>query len=131
MVFRSATDDLQKAVVSSAMEKLVSDAVAPLQKALGEAQAQLKKLNDQPAPARISLRAVSKSDDVIPDPLAKVAAAAPVTDAVAPLQKALGEAQAQLKKLNDQPAPARIALRAVSKSDDVIPDPLADRKSVV
>ena len=76
----AASGDLAKAD-TAALEKLVSDAVAPLQKALGEAQAQLKKLNDQPGPARIALRAVSKSDDVIPDPLAKAAAAVPVTDA--------------------------------------------------
>lgn len=85
----AAGGDLAKAD-TAALEKLVSDAVAPLQKALGEAQAQLKKLNDQPAAARISLRAISKADDVIPDSMAKAAVAEPVTDALGDVHEAAG-----------------------------------------
>lgn len=48
-----------------------------------------------------------------------------VAEATAPLQKLLDETTARLAKLEAQPAPARIALRAVAKGDDVSADPIA------
>lgn len=75
--------DLQKLQESGALNKLLSDAIAaavePLQKALGEAQAgfqtitkeldsanqKIAKLEAQPAAPRVSLRAVTKGDDVV------------------------------------------------------------------
>lgn len=63
----SKADDkgaLQK-VDEVALQKLVADAVAPLQKALDEANGKITKLEEQPAPSRIKLRAVSKGDDYI------------------------------------------------------------------
>jgi len=54
--------DLQKSDTAT-LEKLVADAVAPLQKALVEAEDKIKKLEAQPMPTRVSLRAVSKAQD--------------------------------------------------------------------
>jgi hypothetical protein len=48
---------------TTALEKMVADAVAPLQKALTEAGEKIAKLEVQPAPARVALRAVAKVDD--------------------------------------------------------------------
>jgi len=64
------------------LEKLIAETIAPLQKALDAAAVRIKQLEDQPAPARVSLRAVSKAADVIEDPLAKVTPdkPAPVVD---------------------------------------------------
>ena len=56
--------DLQKAD-NETLTKLIADAVAPLKKALDEAQSKITKLEEQPAPARVSLRAVSKADDTL------------------------------------------------------------------
>lgn len=67
-------DDLQKleaAKPEAALQKLVDDAIAPLQKQLGEAAALIKKLSEQPAPARVALRAVAKAEDLPDDPLKK------------------------------------------------------------
>lgn len=47
------------------LEKAVSDAIAPLQKVIEEQKSRIEKLEAQPAPARISLRAISKGEDVI------------------------------------------------------------------
>lgn len=54
--------DLQK-VDEAVLQKLVADAIAPLQKELGEAKDKITKLESQPMPARIALRAVSKGED--------------------------------------------------------------------
>jgi len=58
-----APADLAK-LDTGTLEKLVADAVAPLQKALTDAGEKIKKLEAQPAPARVSLRAVSKGEDL-------------------------------------------------------------------
>ncbi len=58
-----AAADLAKAD-TSALQKMIADAVAPLQKDLGDAQALIKKFSEMPAPARVALRAVSKADDL-------------------------------------------------------------------
>jgi hypothetical protein len=57
--------DLAKLLAENApaLEKLIAEKVEPLTKALDEANAKIKKLEEQPAPARVSLRAVSKGDD--------------------------------------------------------------------
>jgi hypothetical protein len=74
--------DLTKgaALAKADIEKMLADAVAPLQKALDESNAKVAKLESQPAPARISLRAIAKSDDVDGNAAAP-AAPAPITDA--------------------------------------------------
>lgn len=63
----TASGDLQK-VDQAALEKMVSTAVTaatePLQKALTEAKDKITKLEAQPAPSRVVLRAVAKSDDL-------------------------------------------------------------------
>lgn len=63
--------DLTKVDPAEQLQKMVDAAVLakvePLQKELAEARADLKKIADQPAPARVALRAVSKSADVIVD----------------------------------------------------------------
>jgi hypothetical protein len=68
------------AVDTDTLQKLVTDAVAPLQKQLDEAKAALQKIADQPAPARISLRAIAKADDTDAGALQKNQAAQPITD---------------------------------------------------
>ncbi len=72
---------------ASIVEKMVADAVAPLQKRLDEADTlakaqaeKIEKLEAQPETPRIRLRAVSKAADVIADPEAK-AEPTPVVDA--------------------------------------------------
>lgn len=55
-----AAGDLQK---SEQMTKLIADAVAPLQKALADADAKIAKLEAQPAAPKVMLRAVSKAED--------------------------------------------------------------------
>lgn len=63
---RVAADELAKleaAKPDAALQKLVADAVAPLQKQLDDAAALIKKLSEQPAPAKVSLRAVAKTED--------------------------------------------------------------------
>ncbi len=65
--------DLTKAD-TGALEKMVADAVAPLQKALTEASEKITKLEAQPAPARVALRAIAKGEDLTgADPVQKVA----------------------------------------------------------
>lgn len=68
--------DLQKAAVeepapaqidAAVLQKMIDDRLQPLEKQLADAQALIKKLGDQPAPARVALFAVSKSADVIAD----------------------------------------------------------------
>jgi hypothetical protein len=53
--------DLQKSTTDLA--KMIEDAVAPMQKALTDAQEQIKRLEAQPAPTKVVLRAVSKAQD--------------------------------------------------------------------
>jgi hypothetical protein len=55
--------DLAKAD-TGALQKLVADAVAPLQKALEGANAEITKLKAQPAIPRVALRAVAKGEDL-------------------------------------------------------------------
>jgi hypothetical protein len=77
-----------------ALQKMVTDAVAaasePLQKALIEATKKIEKLEAQPAPSTIKLRAVSKSDDVVHDEAA-VQAKEIVEKATAPIVDAMGD----------------------------------------
>jgi hypothetical protein len=86
---KSDAGDLAKSD-HGALEKLVADAVAPLQKALDDATAKITKLEAQPAPARISLRAIAKSEDVLSDPQATLTAPAPITDALGDQHEAAG-----------------------------------------
>ena len=58
--------ELQK-VEAETLAKLVADAIEPLQKALDDAQLKIKKLEEQPAAPRVSLRAVTKAQDTIED----------------------------------------------------------------
>jgi hypothetical protein len=62
------------------IQKMIGDAIEPLNKALSEAKLQIKKLEDMPAPTMIRLRAVSKSDDVGPGGLEKNSPPDPVVD---------------------------------------------------
>jgi hypothetical protein len=48
----------------AALQKIVADALAPLQKALEDATAKIIKLEAQPATPRVMLRAISKADDL-------------------------------------------------------------------
>ena len=89
-------DDLAKADEADALQKLVADAVAPLQKAiadateLAKAQAdKIAKLEAQPAPARIALRAVAKHDDTGAG-LAKAAPPEPIKDALGDVHESAG-----------------------------------------
>lgn len=87
---------LQKAAdadAAAALQKIVDDAVAPLQKALDDANARIKTLADQPAPARIALRAVAKGDDIDGNAAAAAAAAA-LEKSQAPITDDLGDAHA-------------------------------------
>jgi len=56
------TAELQK-MEADALTKLVADAIEPLQKALDDANGKIKKLEEQPAAPRVSLRAVTKAED--------------------------------------------------------------------
>lgn len=49
---------------SDQLQKMVQEAMAPLSKQLGEAQAMIKKLEAMPAAPRVSLMAVSKAQDL-------------------------------------------------------------------
>jgi len=49
---------------TAALEKMVQDAITPLSKQLGEAQATIKKLESMPAAPRIALMAVTKGQDL-------------------------------------------------------------------
>lgn len=61
---REAANELTKVEKpNDALQKMVADAVAPLQKQLDDAAALIKKLSEQPAPAKVSLRAVAKTED--------------------------------------------------------------------
>ena len=53
--------DLQKS--ASELTKMIEDAVAPLQKALSDADEKIKKLEAEPRAPKVSLRAVSKAQD--------------------------------------------------------------------
>jgi hypothetical protein len=64
----------------TALDKLLDERLAPLTKQLDEAKAELKRLSEQPAPARVSLRAVAKAADVIDDPQAKPAEVEKIVD---------------------------------------------------
>jgi hypothetical protein len=61
-VEKSEAATLQK-LDDSVLQKMVADAVAPLQKALDDAAAKITKLEAQPAPSKIKLRAISKGED--------------------------------------------------------------------
>jgi hypothetical protein len=71
-------------VDTGALEKMVADAVAtaaaPLSKALEEANAKITKLEAQPAPARVHLRAVAKTEDTGTDESLAKREAAPIKD---------------------------------------------------
>lgn len=56
-----------------------------------------------------------------------------ISDAVAPLQKAFDEQAAELKKIKEQPAAPRVALRAISKADELAggEQPLAKAAPIV
>lgn len=54
----------QPSTDTAALEKLLQDAIAPLSKQLGEAQATIKKLEAMPVTPRIALMAVSKGQDL-------------------------------------------------------------------
>lgn len=71
-------------------EKLLADAVAPLQKALDESKVEIDKLKAQPAPARVSLRAIAKNADVLEDPVAKVAEPKAIVDDLGDKHEAAG-----------------------------------------
>ena len=76
--------DLAK-VDTGALEKMVADAVTAatgsLSKALDDAKAQIAKLSAQPAPARIALRAVAKTEDTpTAEPLRKAVEPQPIVD---------------------------------------------------
>lgn len=82
-----------------ALQKMVEAAlearVEPLKKALEEANTKITKLEEQPAPTRVALRAVAKSEDLGSDAeqeaLRKAAeAAAPIVDAVGDKHEAAG-----------------------------------------
>jgi hypothetical protein len=74
--------DLSKGVslTKADFEKAIADAVAPLQKALDESVERVRKLEAQPAPARIAIRAVSKGEDLGSQSIEKVVE--PVRDAL-------------------------------------------------
>jgi hypothetical protein len=79
------------------LQKIMDATVAPLQKALADAvelikaQAEsIKKLEEQPAVPRISLRAVSKSEDVVSDADAKVAKVEAIVDDLGDKHEAAG-----------------------------------------
>ena len=90
--------DLTKADPTPELQKLVADAVAPLQKllddqaALAKTQAdEIEKLKAQPAPARASLRALSKADDIGADADDKaLAKAEPIVDDLGDKHEAAG-----------------------------------------
>jgi hypothetical protein len=87
---KAATGDLAK-LDEGALQKLVADAVAPLQKKLDDQAATMEKLSKQPAPARIALRAVSKVDDTDPNAVAKAATAPePIKDDLGDVHEAAG-----------------------------------------
>lgn len=80
----AGTGDLTKVDPSADLQKMVDAAVLskvePLEKLLAEARADLKKIADQPMPARVALRAVSKAADTIVDNDKPVAKVEPITD---------------------------------------------------
>lgn len=75
----ASAGDMQK-MDGEALEKMLADAVAPLQKALDAANVQIEKLKEQPAAPRVALRVVSKADDT-GQPVEKVTEADLVKDA--------------------------------------------------
>lgn len=79
-----------KAEPQADLQKVVAEAMAPLQKSLDEALAKVAKLEAQPAPPTVRLRAVSKSAEVVTDPLAKEEKPAPVVDATGEAHEAAG-----------------------------------------
>jgi hypothetical protein len=74
--------DLSKgeSLTKADFEKAIADAVAPLQKALDESVERVRKLEAQPAPTRVALRAVSKGEDLGSQSIEKVVE--PVRDAL-------------------------------------------------
>lgn len=90
----AATGELAK-LNEGALQKMVSDAVAPLQKLLDDQAKVIQKLSAQPAPARIALRAVAKVNDTLDDEAQKQAdalakASAPITDDLGDKHEAAG-----------------------------------------
>lgn len=72
---------MEKTEPAGDLQKMISDAVAPLNKALADATAKIEKLEAQPAAATIRLRAVAKGEDFVPDPQTPALQPAPVVDA--------------------------------------------------
>lgn len=70
---------VDKAAPTGDLQKMIADAIAPLQKAFDEQAVELKKLKDQPAPPRVALRAITKGDEMSPD--LKKTAPEPIVDA--------------------------------------------------
>lgn len=95
-----AKSDAPAPTDAEALQKMVTDAVAasaaPLQKALDEATQKIAKLEAQPAPTTVKLRAVSKADDLVDDDAAQKAkeivekATAPIVDAKGDKHEAAG-----------------------------------------
>lgn len=52
------------------LQKMLADALAPMQKTIDEQAGLIKTLQAQPLPSRVSLRAVSKAADIVDDPQA-------------------------------------------------------------
>lgn len=92
--------DKPAATDAEALQKMVADAVSaaaqPLQKALDDANQKIAKLEAQPAPTTVKLRAVSKADDLVDDDAAKKAqeivekATAPIVDSSGQKHEAAG-----------------------------------------
>jgi hypothetical protein len=92
---------------ADSMQKMVSDALVPLQKMVSEQAELIKKLSAAPAPAKGVLRALNKSDDN------GNAASAAETEAVAPVLNKDGgvDAPATLIKMVHQLGGVRMGLR--------------------
>lgn len=92
--------DKPAATDAEALQKMVSDAVSaaaqPLQKALEDANQKIAKLEAQPAPTTVKLRAVSKADDLVDDDAVQKAkeivekATAPIVDSAGTKHEAAG-----------------------------------------
>ncbi len=72
--------ETEKVMGSAALQKALADSLAPLQKVIDEQAARIQKLEAQPAPARIALRAVPKGADQVEDPQLVAKTTAPVVD---------------------------------------------------
>jgi hypothetical protein len=86
------------AAAAADLQKLVADAVAPLKKALDEAAAKIEHLEKQPAPAKVSLRAVSKAADKIEEHHQPAQQVAPVRDGLGKVN----ESASLIKQIHQQ-----------------------------